>query len=922
MAASPISEHAVIDEFVAAMRERDIPVDEPIVADGKLHRYHVEGDRGRDRNAWAILHIDAHPAGEFGCNKRHNGSKFPWSMKGTRTLTAAERAAMKEKAKLRAVQREAEDELRHAEAAQRALAIYEAAAPVPHASHPYLTRKNVPSSPKLRIGNWYYADEETGEEILVSEDALIVPMMVSTTRILSLQAIFADSREKSGFRKQFMKGGQTSGTFVSIGTPHDNVILICEGLSTGLSLWQCTGHGVLVAFASGNLDAVARQVRLRRPESRILICADNDAWGTKGKNPGVEQAQAAAVQSGTLIVIPEFLDCDTKPTDFNDLHQLEGEAIVRQFIARALEPTPAEIEAFAPLPDEDDDPPLPPDGTYDDPGGYEGPANNENFAILGYDHGIYYIFQHAQRQIHEYTVSNLNEGGFLQLADTNWWEENFPSSTGGIDKRRATNFIYRTAERKGIFTPNNIRGRGAWEDGGRLVFHHGQSLTVDGVKVDVTRILSHYVYELAAAHCMPAKLAMTDEEGFKLLELAGKFRWTMPGSAALLMGWITLAPFCGALQWRPHIWITGNAGSGKSTVVNSMVNKLLEGMSLFGQGNSTEAGFRQRLKADAIPILIDESESNEEKDILRIQSILGLMRQSSTESQAQTFKGTAGGAAMYWHIRSMFCLSSIQVGVKHQADSERISVLTLLPKLVDGRAAEQWETLREEIHSVVMRDPDIGARLFKRTLDNLPTLLANIEVFKSAAARLFKSQRSGDQYGTLLAGCFSLFSGKLATSAEAEYVINNYSWTEHVEDQNDADEGHRALQGLLEAQVRAPGGIDLSVYEILSAAQGIYRKGVDIEQDMATALLARYGMKVMDNFLVLSNTSTELRGLMSETTFKADWRGILLRLPGADRNENRPMRMNGVPVKVTRVDLSSIFEGDHRRERDLETTPY
>jgi putative DNA primase/helicase len=908
MAALPIPEHAVIDEFVAAMRAQDIPVDEPIVADGHIHRYHVEGDRGRSRNAWAILHIDEHPAGEFGCNKRYNGAKFPWSMKGTRGLTPAERAAMKEKAKLRAVQREAEDELRHAEAAQRALAIYEAAGPVPDSSYPYLTRKNVPSSPKLRIGPWYYTDEDTGEEILVSDNALIVPMMISTTRILSLQAIFPDEREPSGFRKQFMKGGQVEGTFLGIGTPHDGVILICEGLSTGLSLWQCTSHGVLVAFTSGNLDAVARQVRLRRPETRILICADNDAWGKKGKNPGIEHAQAAAVQSGTLVVFPEFLDNDTKPTDFNDLHQLEGEAIVRSFIARALDPTPAEIEAF---PIVDDVPP--PDGTEDDGGGYEGPANNSYFAILGYDHGIYYLFQHEQRQIYEYTKGDLNEGGFLELADTNWWEENFPGTTGGIDKRGAMNFIFRTANARGIFTPTNIRGRGAWFDQGRNVFHHGQDLTVDGAKVDVTRIQSKFVYELAAAHCKPAERAMTDEEGFAILDLAGKFRWTMPGSAALLMGWIALAPFCGALKWRPHIWITGNAGSGKSTVVDSMVNKLLDGMCLYGLGNSTEAGFRQMLKADALPVLIDESEQNEEKDVLRIQSILGLMRQASTESQARTFKGTAGGAAMYWHIRSMFCLSSIQVGVKHQADSERISVLTLQPKLTDGRAAAQWETLRDQIHALVVQEPDISGRLFRRSIDMLPTTLANIEVFKSAAARIFKSQRSGDQYGTLLAGTFSLFSRKLATTADAEWVINNYKWTEHVEDANAGDEGQRALQGLLEAQVRAPGGLDLSVYEILSVAQGIYRKGVDMEQDMATALLSRYGMKIMDNYLVLSNTSNELRQLMSDTTFKADWRGILLRLPGADRNDNRAIRMNGVAVKVTRVDLSSIFEGDCRR---------
>jgi putative DNA primase/helicase len=860
------NEQSVIDEFLAAMRAEDIPVDEPIIADGKLHRYHVEGDRGRDRNAWAVLHIDAHPAGEFGCNKRYNGTKFPWSMKGGRDLTAAERAAITEKAKLRGKQRQAEDDQRHAEAAQRALASYQAAAPV--TEHPYLTYKGVPSSPKLRVGKWYYIDEDTGEESLVCDDALLVPMMVSTTRILSLQAIMADNGEHSGFRKQFLKGGQTLGTFCTIGTPRDGVILICEGLATGLSLWQCTGHAVLVAFTSGNLDSVTRQVRERRPDTRILICADNDCWKDPKKNPGLTAGREAAVNSSALIVYPQFLNTDTKPTDFNDLHTLEGEAIVRSLIERALEGAPAEVDPLVPPPQDNDT--QTPDSTDegDDGGAYEAPSKNGYFAIMGYDHGIYYIFQFEQRQMYEYKKIDFNECGLLQLADKSWWEENFPRAKGGFDKRGATNFIFRTANRKGIFSLDKIRGRGAWIDQGRIVFHHGRELTVDGERVEGTRITGLYMYEYAAPHCIPADPAMTDDEGFKLLELAGKFRWTMPGSAALLMGWIVLAPFCGALKWRPHIWITGNAGSGKSTVINYMVNPLLQGMCLYGLGNSTEAGFRQMLKTDALPVLIDESEQNEERDVNRIQSILGLMRQSSTESQARTFKGTPGGSAMYWHIRSMFCLSSIQVGVKHQADTERVSILTLRPKLTNGRAGEQWEALRDEIHSLVTRQPDISGRLFRRTLDQLPTVLANVEVFKAVAARHFKSQRSGDQLGTLLAGCFALFSSKLATEEDAEWVIKNYVWTEHVESDT-SDESARALECVVARPIWC-GSRKVTVIELVNVARGGRApEGLEITALEANQALQRHSMKVDESgrFLMIAPGYQEFLDLMVDTNY-------------------------------------------------------
>jgi putative DNA primase/helicase len=911
------TESAVIDQFIAAMREHQIDIDENIIADGKLHRYHVAGDKGRSRNGWAVLHIDDHPAGKFGCNKRYAGEQFTWTMKGTRPLTPDERRELKAIAKDRAAQRQAEIEINQANAAQRALALYEAGEPV--TEHPYLTLKGVPSSPKLRVGNWYYIDEDTGEEILVSDRALIVPMMDPALRIHSLQAIIDDG--EGGFRKQYLKHGSKEGKFVSIGKPRDNVILIAEGLATGLSLWQCTAHAVIVAFDSGNLIHAAKEVRRVLPDATILLCADNDAWThTPIENPGTHYAHIAAAAVNGLVVHPEFINTDSKPTDFNDLHQIEGEEIVREMIDRALAP-PVEaaetamideagpVDATAGLPSAT--PPGPQSGD-------EGPGKNPHFAILGYDHETYYFFQFEKRQVLHYTSAQMNDGGFIQLATINWWQDNFPAANDAINKKGAMEFLMRTANKRGIFSPNNLRGRGAWYDNGRSIYHHGQRLTVDGETVDVTRIKSKFVYELGIDLRAPADVGLTDDEGYALLDLAERFRWSMPGSAALLAGWVTLAPLCGALRWRPHIWLTGNAGSGKSTIVESYVNGLLDGVALYAQGNSTEPGLRQMLKADALPVIIDETEQNEEKDVQRMQSILSLMRQSSTESQARTYKGTTFGNAMYFHIRSMFCLSSIQVGVKHKSDSERISILTLKPAMIGAKAAEQWEELKEQIHKLIVMDPDISARLLRRSLDMLPTILKNIEVFKSAAARVFKSQRAGDQYGTLLAGCFALISGKEANQADAEWLINSYEWKDHV-DEGGVDEGQNALMGLLESHIRGPQGIDLTVFEVLSAAKNRYVKGIELDPAIATAMLARYGMKIDGNYLLLSNASNELRSLMSDTTFKADWRGVLLRLPGSDRNDNKPVRMNGTLVKVTRISLTGVFDDEPQASMQIDT---
>ena len=66
----------------------------------------------------------------------------------------------------------------------------------------------------------------------------------------------------------------------------------------------------------------------------------------------------------------------------------------------------------------------------------------------------------------------------------------------------------------------------------------------------------------------------------------------MPASAHFLLGWLVLAPVCGALNWRPHIWLTGGAGTGKTTILKLFIRPLLGGVVQSATGGTTEAGLR------------------------------------------------------------------------------------------------------------------------------------------------------------------------------------------------------------------------------------------------------------------------------------------------------------------------------------------
>ena len=541
----------------------------------------------------------------------------------------------------------------------------------------------------------------------------------------------------------------------------------------------------------------------------------------------------------------------------------------------------------------------------------DGLTQNGYFRILGYDHDRYYVLQFEKCQIMVYTKGDFSDAGLIELAPLDWWELHFPGSakTGGIDKKSAMNWIVRRAHTRGMYDMRRIRGRGAWTDNGRSVFHHGDFLTVDGEPMDITELDSNYVYEMGYALPPIDDEPLSYEEGRMLLDMAGMFRWSKPASAPLLAGWIALAPLCGAMRWRPHIWLSGGAGSGKSTVLERFVHTLMNGMDLYAQGNSSEAGIRQELKGDALPVLFDESESNTEREAMRIQGVLSLIRQASTESQAKTLKGTAGGDALSFHIRSMFCLASIQVGMKYQADMERMTVLNLLPKRDEVDAAGNWKRLSETLH-LINRDETLPARLVRRSLMLLPTTLQNIKVFSEAAAIKFGSQRDGDQYGTLMAGAWSLISDDMATLEAAQIMIDGYDWSEHREN-GESDEGERALAALMGALIRVNGGVEVTVHELIKVAVGDNVDTITVNMQGAEALLNRHGMRTMGRSrLYISPSSQELKRLLEGTPFEADVRGVFRRVKGADRNDNKPMKFAGVSAKVIGIPLDGLLSDE------------
>lgn len=784
------------------------------------------------------------------------------------------------------------------------------AAAAPSDTHPYLARKGVLSH-GLRVGNWEFTNPETGEVTTVP-GCLLIPIRDRKRNIHSLQGIPAKGKEK-----YYLKDAAKRGFFYSLGAAplkHDGrpVFVLGEGYATAASVHEATGHMTLVCFDASNLMAVAQVLRAAQPAAVIIMAADNDL-ATAG-NPGVTIARKVAAAVDGLVAIPSLAGDPDAACDFNDLRLAEGDGPVVAFIGAVLNqpavaPPQEEMDVDYAMEVAPDDVHLEQPSIDDVDPDLEDGHSGQHFGILGYDGDVYYIFHHAKKQILTRTRSDFGDAGLIELAPRDWWEmSGFGKAKGpGIDAQAAAEWIYAVAHQRGIYDPTHVRGRGAWRDKGRVVFHHGDKLTVDGETVAIGKLKSGFVYPMSRA--MPSLDGIqpaTDEQGLHLIQVAKMVRWTMPASAALLAGWTFLAPVCGALKWRPHIWITGPAGSGKSWIQSSFCSGLTAGIGENFQGSSTEPGIRQELKADAIPAIIDELEPNDEQDRKRLASILTMIRQASSESSAKTAKGTVSGSGMRFHIRSMFSVASISTMLDKESDKSRLTPLVIRPPAMSGADDDQWVKLEDAMH-VILKDEDWPARLLARSIGMLPTILDNIDVFSRVAAVKFGTQRYGDQFGTLLAGAWCLCRGTVASVEQAAKMIESYDWSEH-RDEGSPDDPSKALGALMEARVRVSGN-EITIFELIADA---LNRSVSKPMDngVAADTLSRFGIRIEGTEIAFASSSTALRDLVAKTPYYSDLRGQLRRLPGAGNLGNKTRKFSGIGSKCVTIPLSLIFDDD------------
>src|SRR5690554_3389038 len=106
----------------------------------------------------------------------------------------------------------------------------------------------------------------------------------------------------------------------------------------------------------------------------------------------------------------------------------------------------------------------------------------------------------------------------------------------------------------------------------------------------LSEIKSRFFYTLGFNLSQLHKSPLRDEECFPLIKACSRFNWLKKDSGMLLAGALVLSRCCGALPVRPHIWITGGAETGKTTLLEHLINPIIGPNSLYVSRGTTEAG--------------------------------------------------------------------------------------------------------------------------------------------------------------------------------------------------------------------------------------------------------------------------------------------------------------------------------------------
>lgn len=468
-------------------------------------------------------------------------------------------------------------------------------------------------------------------------------------------------------------------------------------------------------------------------------------------------------------------------------------------------------------------------------------------ALGTYGNKVYFLDAHSQ--LRELAAKDVARTMILHLfgADQDWIYRLWPTLrkvpatdtwvVTGWDGTKAQESLLAACARKGIWRPqDHVRGRGSWRAGDKLVIHAGGTLYLSDGTTQKPGLVGQTVYPAAPAGFAPAARGEIDgaAAAAELLAVLSTWNFAREIDARLLLGWIAASMMAGALKVRPLAWVTGEKGTGKSSLVGEggLIHKLF-GTGILMTANTTAAGLYQKIEYDSLPVAIDEIEAKRGNQ--KTEAVIELARQAY--SGGMVLRGGADHEGKEFRAMCPVLFGSILIPPLMPQDLSRLALLNLRPFAADA-AEPQVDDARVAA---------IGRAMVRRVLDMWHAWPERFAAWHGYMRGLGHAGRAADQFGTLLAAAdlmlcdaapdeegMAAVAGGMAPAALHETQVESsnaarcigYAMSRPLTSMRGAE--HMMVSELVTCAVRRAGGDMENPVKPLDAIRYLERAGVSV----------------------------------------------------------------------------------------------
>ena len=451
----------------------------------------------------------------------------------------------------------------------------------------------------------------------------------------------------------------------------------------------------------------------------------------------------------------------------------------------------------------------------------------------------------------------------VAIADYQWWLSQLkqPGLSTAVCLSVGSQ-ILRQADSLGQINTRSMVGRGFFKsEDGRYIWHLGNRLHVDGKDIGLGELPGFL--PVSGPPIRIKSEPATEAERKRLAAAILECRWETPYDGKRFMGWLVSAIVGGALSWRPHAWLNGLSGSGKSWLLDPVAKKICGDFYVPG-GDTSVAGIAREVRSDSLAVFFDEAEPNRTK----IEEILDILRLSSGPGGVRIRADRTTAGVDVFQPRFSALLSSINIAALNLANETRICQINLSREKHDN-----WPKVEVEIHEA-LKDP---GRFLSALLRDGRQIVERVEAVTRQYIRDGVVPRRAAIEASLTAA-WEWWSGETIWLTSGAPL-----------DEEALDDGERMLTDLLGVRVRVPKEPDMTLARVLLKGD---QDGVALD----------HGLKIEDQVLHIHPSHPSLAGHLAKIR---DWSGVdikktLKQIPGATIR-SQPKSFSGMRSRTVQI---------------------